>query len=79
MPRFLLSLSLIGAAICTLLIFSHDVLTDGKAEYLLWANSAQSASPAPEFMGRLSSDLVVEQKSAIGCRSAIHSIAASAK
>jgi hypothetical protein len=32
MIRFLLFLSLVGAAIYTLLIFTHDVLTDGKAE-----------------------------------------------
>ena len=32
MTRFLLFLSLLGAAIYTLLIFTHDVLTDGKAE-----------------------------------------------
>src|SRR5438876_629619 len=32
MTRFLLFLSLVGAAIYTLLIYTHDVLTDEKAE-----------------------------------------------
>ena len=32
MTRFLLFLSLVGAAIYALLIFTHNVLTDGKAE-----------------------------------------------
>jgi hypothetical protein len=48
MPRFLLFLSLIGAAICTPLIFSHDVLTDGKAENT-YSGQTQPNQPVPHL------------------------------
>ena len=80
MSRLLLLLSLIGAAIYALLIYTHDVLTDEKAEKdLRRAGSAQSASPAPEFMGHLPSGPVDKPKFAISDLSTIHSIASSAK
>ena len=52
MTRFLLFLSLIGAAIYALLIYTHDVLTDEKAEKT-YTEQAQPnhPEPAPEFMG----------------------------
>src|SRR6476660_5805654 len=48
MTRFLLFLSLVGAAIYTLLIFTHDVLTDGKAENT-YAGQTQPNQPAPHL------------------------------
>jgi hypothetical protein len=48
MTRFLLFLSLVGAAIYTLLIFTHDALTDGKAENI-HAGQTQPNQPAPHL------------------------------
>src|SRR6476660_8442494 len=48
MPRFLLFLSIIGAASCTLLIFSHDVLTDRKAENT-YSGQTQPNQPVPHL------------------------------
>ena len=45
MTRFLLFLSLVGAAIYALLIFTHNVLTDGKAENT-YAGQTQPNQPA---------------------------------
>jgi hypothetical protein len=45
MTRFLLFLSLVGAALYTLLIFTHDALTDGKAENT-YAGQTQPNQPA---------------------------------
>lgn len=48
MTRVLLFLSLVGAAIYTLLIFTHDVLTDGKTENT-YAGQTQPNQPAPHL------------------------------
>ena len=48
MSRLLLFLSLIGAAIYSLLIFTHDVLTDDKAEKIS-AEQTQANHPSPHL------------------------------
>ena len=80
MTRFLLFLSILGAAIYGLLICTHDVLTEETAEKTYTEQaSAQPASGAPEFMGLIPSGPVYKSKFAISHLSTIHSIASSAK
>ena len=80
MSRFLLFLSIIGAAIYGLLIYTHDVLTDEKAEKT-YAEQAQPKQPVEHLSSwdYLPSGPVYKPKSAIGRLSTIHSIASSAK
>ena len=48
MSRLLLFLSLLGAAIYSLLIYTHDVLTDDKAEKT-YAEQTQANHPGPHL------------------------------
>ena len=48
MSRLLLFLSLIGAAIYSLLIYTHHVLTDDKAEKI-YAEQTQTNHPNPHL------------------------------
>ena len=48
MSRLLLFLSLLGAAIYSLLIYTHDVLTDDKAEKI-YAEQTQANHPSPHL------------------------------
>ena len=74
MSRLLLLLSLIGAAIYALLIYTHRCPNgrEGRKD-LRRAASAQSSSRAPEFVGLLPSGPVHKPKSAISLLSTIHS------
>ena len=80
MTRFLLFLSILGAAIYGLLIYTHDVLTDKMAEKTYTEQThPNDPVPASEFMGLLPSGPVYKPKFAISDLSTIHSIASSAK
>ena len=48
MSRLLLLLSLLGAAIYSLLIYTHDVLTDDKAEKI-YAEQTRANHPSPHL------------------------------
>ena len=58
MKQFLLFVSLAGAALYALLVFTHDAITDAKSERIPVPHiSTRSSSPsAPEFVGKLPSE-----------------------
>ena len=80
MTLFLLFLSILGAAIYGLLIYTHDVLTDKMAE----KTYTEQTHPNDPFQhlsswGSYLPDRVYKPKFAISDLSTIHSIASSAK
>ena len=79
MTRFLLFLSILGAAIYGLLICTHDVLTEETAEKT-YTEQAQPNQPVEHLSswGSYLPDPVYKSKFAISL-STIHSIASSAK
>ena len=76
MSRFLLFLSLIGAAIYALLIYTHDVLTDEKAEKT-YTEQTQPNHPVQHLSSwdTYLPDRSISQNSQLADLSTIHSIA----
>ena len=80
MSRLLLFLSLIGAAIYSLLIYTHHVLTDDKAERT-YAEQTQANHPNPQLSSwnTYLPDRSVSKDFKIGDLSAIHFVASFGK